>query len=176
MPCNEENPMSKDVTFVESFELLDLAQKLKERYYLFVGHVDLELMYFAEKVGEKPKKAKIGELSGVSNPWVKALMAKNGKNNKLYCMSVWSAEWAELSPAKREWTVFKLLCSVNPENDGKARKPDIQDFGFILDYFMNEGIGPYWESKDTLPSLLGADPLPIPPPPDDTDEGSTLDG
>jgi hypothetical protein len=163
-----------NIEFIESYELLELAQKLKERYYLFIGHVDLEIIFFAEKIGEKPKKAKVAELSGVSNPWVKSLMAKNGKNNKLYCMSVHSAEWAEFSPAKREWAVFKLLCSVNPNNDGKIRKPDIGDFGFILEFFMNLGIGPYWEKQDTLPSLLGDDPLPIPPPPDDTDEGSTL--
>jgi hypothetical protein len=166
--------MSKDVTFIESFELLELATKLRERYYIYVGQADLDLIYFAEKVGEKPKKGKVAELSGISNPWVKALMSKNGKNNKLYCMSVWGAEWSQLTPAQREWAVFKLLCSIEPANNGKLVKPDIQDFGFILEYFMNEGIGPYWESKDTLPSLLANDPLPIPPPPLPDDGDATV--
>jgi hypothetical protein len=166
--------MPKDITYVQSLELYEIALKLKERYYLHLGHVDLDIIYFAEKLGDKPKKGKIAELSGISNPWVKALLAKNQNDNKLYCMSVWSAEWLEVTPAKKEWMVFKMLCSVHPQNDGKLNKPDISDFGYIQEFFMNAGVGPYWESQDDLPSLLGADPLAIPPPPDDTDEGSTL--
>ena len=169
--------MPKEVTYIESFELLELATKLLSVYFVYIGHVDLEMIYFAEKSGEKPKKAKVGDISGLTSNWAKLLLAKSGKNNKLYCMSVWGTEWAELSPAQREWVVFSLLTAVSPFNDGKLVKPDISDRGYILEYFMNEGVGPYWEKSENLPSLLDGDPLPIPLPPDPEEDeaaGSTM--
>ena len=47
--------MPKDITYVQSLELYEIALKLKERYYLHLGHVDLDIIYFAEKLGDKPK-------------------------------------------------------------------------------------------------------------------------
>jgi len=168
--------MAKDVTYIESHELLELATKLKDRYYLFLGHIDLELIYFAEMIGDKPKKAKVISLSGISNPWVKAILAKDGKNHKLYCLSAWGNEWSQLGPSSKQWAVFKLLCNVEPAMDGKLKKYDIQDHGFIQEYMSLAHIGPYWEKSDTLPDMLADDPLPIPPPPleEEDESDSTL--
>jgi len=45
---------------------------------------------------------------------------------------------------------------------------DVQDYGFIVEYFVRIGIGPYWEVKENLPSLLdGDDILPLIIPLDD---------
>lgn len=158
----------------KSNEVMELANKIKQRYYLYVGQVDLENVFFAEIDGEKPKRAGIMEVSGVSSSWVRYILDQN--HNALYCMAVWGQEWLDLAPNVKEWLVFDALLRIDPENTGKIRKPDINEFGMILDYFGNIGIGAYWRNKsDKLPSLLGGiDPLPIPLPPDDTDEGSSI--
>jgi len=160
-------------TFTESYELLGLAKKLQERYHFFLGQVDLEAIWFTEALGEKPKTAKVASISGITKPWLKQLLAKMDKNNKLYCLSVWSQEWENLSPAQREWAVFHCLYAVAPEAEGKMRKPDVQGYGPIIDF-----LGPYWERRQDLPSMLdGDEPLPIPPPPADEEDdeiGSTI--
>ena len=56
-----------NTNFIESEELKDLANKLKDYYYLHLGHVDLEKIYFAEKVAEEmPKKATTIEVLGIT--------------------------------------------------------------------------------------------------------------
>jgi hypothetical protein len=36
------------------------------------------------------------------------------------------------------------------------------DYGFIVEYFVHMGMGPYWENKEGLPDLLKSpDPLPL---------------
>lgn len=160
-------------TFTESHELMELASKLQDRYRYELGHVDLEMVYFAEKLGERGKNAKIVDVSGITSAWLKQLLSKAGKNNKLYCLSAWSQEWGELSPAQRHWAVFHCLYSISPNNDGKLRKPDVTGHGPII-----ELLGPYWESRNDLPDMLSGDPLPIPPPPEPEEEinglGSTI--
>ena len=57
---------------------------------------------------------------------------------------------------------------VSPQGDGKIRPYDVNDFGFIVEYFVRAGFGPYWELKENLPSLLsGNDTLPLVIPMDD---------
>ena len=81
---------------------------------------------------------------------------------KLYCLAVWTEEWSELQKSKKEWIIFKCLYSISPSLDGKIRAVDVQDYGFILEYFIRSGFGPYWETKDDLPSLLDSnDGLPL---------------
>jgi hypothetical protein len=46
------------------------------------------------------------------------------------------------------------LYSISPSLDGKIRTFDVQDYGFITEYFVRSGFGPYWMSKEGLPSLL----------------------
>ena len=47
---------------------------------------------------------------------------------------------------------------------------DVQDFGFITEYFVRAGYGPYWMLKDGLPSLLeGTHALPLILPMEDDD-------
>jgi len=164
----------------ESPEIKDIATKLKERYYLYIGHVDLDVIYFAEITSEngKPKKAKLGQLEGVSSAWLKQKMIED-KKGVLYCLSVWAEEWDGLDPASREWFLFDLLYSVSGECDGKVRKPDISEHGIIMQYMHQAGVGTYWRTLEKpLPSLLSSvDPLPIPLPPTDEDAktaGSTL--
>jgi len=156
-------------TFNESYELAELASKLQDRYRYELGHVDLELLYFAEKIGEKGKNAKIVEVSGITSAWLKQLLSKAGKNNKLYCLSAWSQEWGELSPAQKQWFIFHCLYSIALENDGKLRKPDVQGHGPIIEF-----LGPYWQNRKDLPDMLSGDPLGIPPPPEPQDEEDAL--
>lgn len=160
-------------TYNESYELAELASKLQDRYRYELGHVDLELIYFAEKLGEKGKKARVVDVVGITSAWLKQLLSKAGKNNKLYCLSAWSQEWGELSPAQKQWAIFNSLYSISLENDGKLRKPDVQGHGPIIEF-----LGPYWQARQDLPDMLSGDALGIPPPPEpqeDIDElGSTL--
>jgi hypothetical protein len=160
-------------TFNESLDLYELAFKLQDRYRYELGHVDLELIYFAEKIGEKGKKAKIAEVSGITSAWLKQLLSKAGKNNKLYCLAVWSQEWGQLSPAQQQWAIFNSLYSISLENDGKLRKPDVQGHGPIIEF-----LGPYWQARKDLPDMMSGDPLGIPPPPEPEEDieelGATL--
>lgn len=161
-------------TYSESPEIRMLAEAIKDRYYLYVGHVDLDTVHFAEITGAaKPKKAKVGEISGISSPWVRQLIISLG-NSRLYCMAVWSEEYEELSPASREWLVFEALYSIHPECDGKLRKPDVVEHGPIVEYFASTNVGLYWRKAEILPSLLSGDaPLPIPPPAFEDAEGDS---
>ena len=165
----------KQKIYSESPEIRAVASDLVKLYYLHLGHVDLETVYFAEIEGEKPERSPVSEISGVSSPWVRQMMAQLG-NYRLYCMGVWVTEWEELSPAQREWLVFDALYSVAPSCDGKLRRKDVQEHGIIV-----ELLGGYWRKgiiindKD-LPILRDKEnPVPIPVPPDpNPDEGSTL--
>ena len=171
----KEIDMAEPTEYSESPEIKELATKLKDRYYLHLGHVELDLVYFAEKTGSKPKKGRVGEISGISNAWVKQILSQFG-NNQQYCLSVWTAEWEALSPGMREWLIFDALYSIKPEQDGKLRKPDVSEHGPILEFMMGQGIGYLWRNGESdLPSLLGDTPLAIPLPADTSDTSdSTL--
>ena len=150
--------------YTESLEILNLAKQLQEKYSAFIGYVDLDLVAFALVDGYKPKNAKVSQMSGITQAWVRdILFNKFNTKGKLYCLSVWSELWDELEQSKKEWVVFKSLYSISPDLDGKIRATDVQDYGFIIEYFIRSGFGPYWESKDSLPSLLSQDlPLILP--------------
>lgn len=165
MPKNE-------VTYRESVNLRALARELKERYFLHLGYVDLEAIYFAEKIGEKPVKSPIMDLSGIKSPWVRQLLIQHSSNTR-YCLATWLTEWSELPVAQQEWMMFDALYSVGPENDGKIRTKDVHEHGIIADF-----LGVYWRNDKEVPSLLRSkDPLPIPPPPIDHEEAedATID-
>lgn len=152
-----------------SHELRGMAEKLVSRYYLYLGTVDLDNIFFAEIEGEKPKRGKVMEVSGIRSAWVKQERQKDNKT--LYCLSVWGEDWDDIDPYKREWMVFDALMRISPINDGSLRKPDIQEFGCIVEF-----LGPYWREKEQLPGLLdGDEALPIPLPRcKEEDEGSTV--
>lgn len=149
------------IEYLESLEIKTTAQKLQEKYYPFIGYVDLEEIYFSEIVGFKPDKAPTWQISGLTQQWARDLMSSKSQN-KLYCFAVWTDAWAEISNNKKEWIIFRSLFSISPGGKGKLRSFDVQDYGFINEYFVRIGIGPYWLSKDDLPSLLdGKDVLPL---------------
>jgi hypothetical protein len=159
----------EDRVYEESSELKDTAERLVERYYEYLGHVDLENIYFAAIQGSKPKKTSVMQIGGITSEWVKKLIKET--KGKIYCISVWASEWDEVFPSMREWMIFDALLRIDPHNDGKLIKPDVNEFGILIEY-----IGPYWRKKDDLPSLLDSkDPLPIPLPAYESDEGSSVD-
>lgn len=159
-----------EVTYRESVNLRSLARELQERYFLHLGYIDMNAVYFAEKIGEKPAKAQVMELSGIKSPWVRQLLAEHSSNTQ-YCLAAWLTEWSELPYPQQEWFMFDALYSIGAENDGKVRGKDVCEHGIIADF-----LGVYWRKDNDLPSLLlSQDPLPIPPPPIEHDEGSTLD-
>lgn len=164
--------MSKEITtYRESVNLFALARQLQERYYLHLGYIDMDVIYFADKIGDKPVKAPVIEVSGVRSSWVRQILS-NTANNKLYCIAVWFSEWSELPYNQQEWLMFDTLYSIGVENDGKIKSKDVCEHGVIADY-----LGVYWRQNNDLPSLLNSpEPLPIPPPPSlHDDEGSTVD-
>lgn len=160
------------VIYSEASEMKDLATKIKERYFLYVGHVDLDTIHFTFKNAETiPKSAKIAELSSIKSAWVRQILAML-HDNRLYCISSWEEMWNDLEPEQKEWLIFDLMYSVHPSCDSRLRKPDVSEHGIICEF-----LGPYWRRGETpLPSLLGSiDPLPIPPPPMDGDDGATVE-
>lgn len=157
-----------DQEYNDSPELKDLAQHLISRYSLHLGHVDVENIFFAEINGEKPKKGKVARLAGASSKWVRQILAKN--NEAMYCLAVYGDTWTKLTPSQQQWIMFDLLLSIAPENDGKVNKPDCVEWGILVEYQ-----GAWWRKKDSLPDMLnGLDPLPIPLPPMEEDEGATV--
>ncbi len=89
----------KNVVFLEAPEIKTMAEKLKERYYVYIGYVDLEQIYFAEMVGSTPKKAKPIALNGLAQKWVRDLLLGDIQDKKIYCLGVWE-ENPERAPQK----------------------------------------------------------------------------
>lgn len=156
-----------ETTFTESEEIKELAEKIQEKYFPYIGYIDLDLICFAEMEGYKSRKAPVYQMSGITQGWVRDIIFhKLNTKEKIYCLAVWTEEWSELQKSKKEWIVFKCLYSISPNLDGKLRPVDVQEYGFIVEYFVRAGIGPYWETKEDLPSLL-SDDLPLVLPMDD---------
>ena len=160
-------------------DLKEIADKIVERYSIYLPKVETEVIYFAEKLGEKPKKAKVLEVSGINSAWVKKQL-EDQQNDKRYCISIWGSEWMDLGPNTQQWALLNALLMLSPKMDGTLRKPDVLGFGFILEYMVQNGFGAYWEGKlgvQPLPELLAEDGscVPIPLPPCDDDEGSSTD-
>ena len=156
----------EDKTYSQSSELRNMASKIIDNYHLYLGHIDLDNIYFADIDGEKPKRAGIMQIGGITSEWVRQLLQKT--NGALYCISVWRDEWETIFSPMQEWMMFDALMRINPNNDGKLVKPDVNEFGIIVEF-----IGPYWRSRTDLPSLLDGDPLAIPLPTYNVDEGET---
>lgn len=156
-----------NVEFSECKENYEIAKKLQERYFPFIGYVDLEDIYFAEMIGYKPKNALPYKMSSITQSWVREVISNTDKL-KTYCVAVYDDLWSELESSKKEWIIFKCLYSISPQGNGKIRNFDVMDYGFIVEYFVRTGFGPYWETKDNLPSLLsGNETLPLIIPMDD---------
>ena len=159
--------------YTESVDLLNLASRLKESYYLHLGHVDIESIYFAEKVGESSKSGKALEILGVTHGGVRQMLQMMGRQ-QTYCLSVNKDVWDEIHPHTQEWLMFEALYSIEPYNTGKLKKPDIVEHSPIIEFFANTSVGIRWKKCDgELPSLLGSETLAIPLPPDEDDEGSS---
>lgn len=165
------------ITFEESPELKDLAQRLKDRYYMHIGHSDLDAIYFTEKDGEPPQKHNTAEIQGITSPPIRKMLEMLG-GTYFYCIHIWKNDWENIHPNTREWLMFEMLYSVDPNNNGKVRQKDIVEFGPIAEFFANDEIGLRWRNKDgELPELLGRQVLPIPLPPNEEEDesaGSTL--
>lgn len=155
-----------DVEYIESKANYELAKELQEKYFPFIGYVNLDEIYFAEMIGYKSKKALPYQMSGITQSWVREILSSQSQM-KYYCLSVHQDLWEELEESKKQWIIFKCLYSVSPQGEGKIRSFDVTDYGFIIEYFVRTGFGPYWEMKDNLPSLLGKDTLPLVIPMDD---------
>ena len=78
----------ENIEYQPSLEILEIAKKLQERYFPFIGYVDLDEILFAEIIGFKPEKAPIYTMSGVTQKWARDLILSNNQK-KTYCLSVW---------------------------------------------------------------------------------------
>jgi len=152
-----------DTEYRESLQNKTIAEKLQEKYYPFLGYIDLNEIYFAEMIGYESKKAPAYQMQGVTSGWVREILNMNpATRGKQYCFAVWEEKWSNLPDQNKQWIIFRSLFSISPQGGGKLRPFDVMDYGFIVEYFVRIGVGPYWESKDTLPDLLkGEECLPI---------------
>lgn len=140
-----------------------LAQDLVEKYFPFIGYIDLDQICFILDDNPKPKKSPVYKVSGITQSWVRDIINASPENyGKFYCISVYEEEWNELQKSQREWFMMKCLYSISPSLDGKIRSFEIFDYAFINEYFVRVGVGPYWELREDLPSLLDSnEPLPL---------------
>jgi hypothetical protein len=154
-----------NVEFYDAPDIKRLAEKLIERYYVYIGHADIDNIHFCEIDGVKPKSAPVCSMDGINKSWVRDLVITKSGDPKHYCFSVWSDDWKQLNDPQKEWQLFRCLYSIGQNNDGKLRRPDIEDYGFIVEFFVKNGISAKWETDDMLPSLLNSkNPLEIPLP------------
>jgi len=120
--------------------------------------------------GYKSKNLRHILCRGLLNLGLRDILKNDFGSNKVYCFGVWSDLWSDLEQSKKEWFIFRALYSISPSLDGKIRSFDVQDYGFITEYFVRAGFGPYWIHKDGLPSLLDSKgTLPLILPMDDDD-------
>lgn len=165
----------QDIVYIESEDLKILADQLREKYFLHLGHVDLDAIYFVEKVGDEPKKIKVIEILGVTNGGIRQMLQQVGRNQS-YCMQVWQDAWNALHPYAQQWLMFEVLYSIKRGNEGYLKKPDVVEYGPIIEYFASSNIGIHWrENQEDLPDMLAQISLPMPLPPDEDEEsaGST---
>jgi hypothetical protein len=73
--------------FIESQECFNIAEKLIEKYYMFIGYVDLSLVHFVEMDGYKSKNAPACIMSGLTQSWARDILRSSG-NSKIYCFAV----------------------------------------------------------------------------------------
>jgi hypothetical protein len=167
--------MEEEIIYIESEDMKKLAHDLRQAYYVHLGHVNLDAIFFVEKDGILPKKAKTIEIAGVTNGGIRLLMQKIGGNQN-YCVSVWKESWDAINEYQRQWLMFEILYSIKYGSEGYLRKPDVQEYGPIIEYFANTNIGVHWRKCEELPNLLDTISLPIPLPPDEDEEsaGSTI--
>lgn len=150
-------------------DIRETAQKIYERYYDYLGTIDMDTIVFVSQTGTLPKSAKVAELKPIRDPYMKQRLSEFGEDVH-YCFYVWDELWQELLPEKQELHIFDALYSIPPGGNGKIRPRDVVEHGIICEFF-----GPYWRNQDIVPSLLDSeDPLPIPLPPDTEDMGSTV--
>lgn len=141
----------------------NIAEKLQEKYYPFLGYINLNEIYFAEMIGFEPKKAPAYIMQGVTSGWVREILNMNPETRgKQYCFAVWEEKWSNIPEQNKQWIIFRSLFSISPFGGGKIRAFDVNDYGFIVEYFVRMGFGPYWEHKENLPDLLkGEECLPL---------------
>lgn len=165
----------EEIIYVESDDLKKLASDLRQAYYIHLGYIDLDAIYFVEKHGEVPKKFKTIEIAGVTHGGIRQMLQKIGGNQN-YCLSVWKDPWDDLHEYAKQWLMFEILYSIKHGSTGHLKKPDIQEFGPIIEFFANSDIGIHWRKAPELPNLLDKISLPIPLPPDEEEEsaGSTF--
>jgi hypothetical protein len=96
--------------------------------------------------------------------------------SQTYCLEVWKSDWDDLHPYAQQWLMFEALYSIKDGSEGFFKKPDVVEYGPIIEYFSGTNIGVHWKkNSNELPNLLDKIPLAIPLPPDNEEEtaGST---
>lgn len=145
--------MAKTITYSESKQLRELAEKLKTRYYSVIGYIDIDSIFFAFKGGDIPDEFQ-HEVLGLKNEWVKH--TQNSANDmKLYCIAMSFDFYQKAEGSLLEWTLFECLYSCSPGMNGKMRRKDVHEYSRILNTLEELGQKKDWRGNTHLPDLLG---------------------
>jgi hypothetical protein len=148
--------MAKTITYSESSQLRDLAEKLKTRYYSVIGFVDIESIFFAFKGGDISEDFRY-EVLGLKNDWVRH--AHNSEIEKLYCISFSFEFYQKAEGPLLEWSLFECLYACGIKRDGKLRRKDVHEYSRILNTLEELGQKKDWRNNLHLPELLGEETI-----------------
>jgi hypothetical protein len=120
--------MAKEIDYVISAEITDIAEKMIEKFEVLFSHVDLDKIIGIHVNGKKNGKEPI---KLVNNKFPYNVII----DNKVYFAIVDSELWKEMNEKRRNLAVFHILCSlpegafdVESKDYGKIKKPDYKVF------------------------------------------------
>ena len=129
--------------YAELPEFLDIARKLIKKHPDVFGPVDVSLIQCVA-IMNKPRKEEAQEIKIVSVP-----MPIRMNCPYAYYITLHNEDWVDRDEVHRQYLVAEALMYIDPEEEGKIRKPDAQYFNVMLRTF-----GPDHQEKPVLPDLL----------------------
>lgn len=146
--------MAKSVSYTESKELREMAEKIKARYIHIVGYVDLERVFFAFKSGDIPENFTY-EILGLKNDWVKHANSDSLTDIKYYCVATTYDYYQTMSEQQLQWFILEAMYSFAPDMSGKLRRKDVHEYSRIIATLEDLDQSFRWRENPNLPDLLG---------------------
>jgi len=156
--------------FVTSKEVEDLARKLVEVMYPWVGYIEPDDVYWAEITSDKPKNSKPVCLEK-GKDWVKKLTGKE------YMVAVYSECWLDWDEQRRQHELLHAMAQM------AGMKPLPNTYNFHVDGLLrimgNELVEIDWRRANNngvvLPDLLDEDTREKFPRPEEYEEDEEMD-
>jgi hypothetical protein len=149
--------------FEESPMLKGLAIKMVDTFPELLEGVNPDDIFFAMCVSKQPSNSKPVIIAGVTSPLSRKV------SQKPWQIAFYAETWERWTDARRNAEMLHVLYSIG-EDEGKYRKPDIQDFRIFI-----RTLGTEWDddnNAELLDVLKDAVHFYVP---DTQDDGSSTD-